>query len=549
MIENSIDHPLQNLVFQKPETAPEGLYYKGRKFKADSQGLILQPGGKVDFGCYFNIFSWHKWRLYTGLSTLFLRIEGQGTFDLTFRSCNLQGELQRERIRSINDSGLHEIAVPVKLLNGQISLEIKSTQGCFIEEAYWYTTQSPYQRKINLALAFCTFNRDDYLFPNLKLLSQQLDNSVDIMVVDNASQIEEEKIKAFGDNFRLFHNPNLGGSGGFTRAMVEALESDKNYSHILLMDDDVKIEPESIKRTIHLMELLKPEYYKAFLAGGMLQLDKAEMLFELTANWNGFRVKNNKRDVDLTDHAQLCSADEDSKNKNQYAAWWYCCIPLDKEMKNDLPFPFFVYGDDMDYSLRRASGILTMNGIGIWHEPFTKKFSPMMKSYFFCRNTLIVNALHRRFGYFKTAFNAATHFYVQLFVHDYRSAGLALEAVEDFLKGPEFICSLDEEKLLKDKYRPTLFEPRKKEDLDSCYIIQDNFKRFRSVIYFFHKHLAVRKYQEDLYEFRQRDMGSFFRLWFRRFSLSLRFFFRYGSVVKAYRRMQLNKDFWMRRFN
>ncbi len=47
---------------------------------------------------------------------------------------------------------------------------------------------------------------------------------------------------------RVINQSNLGGSGGFARGMFEAVENGSDY--VLLMDDDIVVEPESIIRLL-----------------------------------------------------------------------------------------------------------------------------------------------------------------------------------------------------------------------------------------------------------------------------------------------------------
>jgi len=46
---------------------------------------------------------------------------------------------------------------------------------------------------------------------------------------------------------QLIPNKNVGGSGGFARGLVEALQ-ENTYSHFLFMDDDIELDSESIYR-------------------------------------------------------------------------------------------------------------------------------------------------------------------------------------------------------------------------------------------------------------------------------------------------------------
>ena len=56
---------------------------------------------------------------------------------------------------------------------------------------------------------------------------------------------------ALGSKLRVIEQPNLGGSGGFSRAMSEAVSrGDSDY--VLLLDDDVVCELEGILRAVAL---------------------------------------------------------------------------------------------------------------------------------------------------------------------------------------------------------------------------------------------------------------------------------------------------------
>ena len=54
------------------------------------------------------------------------------------------------------------------------------------------------------------------------------------------------------------------------------------------------------------------------------------------------------------------------------------------------PLPNFIKGDDIEYGIRNQQDVLSMNGIGVWHEPFAKKINTTMK-YFSDRSMLLVN--------------------------------------------------------------------------------------------------------------------------------------------------------------
>ncbi|OQY31468.1 MAG: hypothetical protein B6241_13900 [Spirochaetaceae bacterium 4572_59] len=541
---------LQNIIFPRDDSAPRELYFRSWNYSLSEKGLVIDKGGSLDFSTYFNLFSFDKWNEYTGLESLSLVMNISGSCVVKLYSFDDNGEVIKESVRNVPVGGDVVLTVPEILYSGHIGMSIEATSLFRLKSAYWGSALLLFQRHIRTAAVFCTYNRDEFLFPNLKVIRNSEIENLDVFVVDNASRIDESSIKEFGDDFYLFHNPNTGGSGGFTRGLMEALKSDVSYTHVLFMDDDIRLEGETLFRSQTLLSHLRPEYKKHFLSGAMLQLDKPHLMFESTARWNGVRVKNYKKDLDLRSLENLCQADRNENNKNSYAAWWYCGIPLSKGMERDLPFPFFIYGDDMDYSLKRASGLLTLNGIGVWHEPFTKKFSPLFKSYFFCRNTMILNSLHsRKFNYFHNALNSAAHFFVQLFVHDYRSASLALDALEDYLEGAEYVAALDEGDILSRSGAETDFRTRSIKELNRAYPIQDNFRRWFSPWYFMHKKLAVYSYDRKTMEIRRRSFKTVFALLGRFCRLRCLFFIRYSRVSRSYRKLERNEQFWQQRFD
>ena len=79
------------------------------------------------------------------------------------------------------------------------------------------------------------------------------------MVVDNGSTLKECET----NNLRIIHNPNYGGSGGFTRGLIENLKS-KTNDYVLLMDDDIDLEPSALEHTYGLLCGLKEEYRESF---------------------------------------------------------------------------------------------------------------------------------------------------------------------------------------------------------------------------------------------------------------------------------------------
>src|SRR5205085_8693821 len=77
----------------------------------------------------------------------------------------------------------------------------------------------------------------------------------------------------------VIEQANFGGAGGFTRSILEALNT-PGATHMLLMDDDAELEPESVYRAARLLALARGDLA---VGGNMLDLLRPNELFELNA--------------------------------------------------------------------------------------------------------------------------------------------------------------------------------------------------------------------------------------------------------------------------
>jgi GT2 family glycosyltransferase len=213
------------------------------------------------------------------------------------------------------------------------------------------------------------------------------------------------------------------------------------------MDDDIVIEPSVLGKTDAFLRLLKPEYRRHFLAGAMLRLDRPLVQHEATAWWNGVRIHPHKHNLDLSLPRRVLENEIENKKKHPYAAWWYCVMPLSREMINDLPLPFFMNGDDIEYSLRRAAGLISLNGIAVWHQALEFKYNPVKKYYLTTRNALVINARH---GF--SLPRSLVLIYIRIMNRVLRrhsiEARLVWRGVCDFLRGPQYLPNLTSGRLL-----------------------------------------------------------------------------------------------------
>ena len=334
-----------------------------------------------------------------------------------------------------------QLSSPVKILlpiksseaAGRIYFEIKclSVQGLFKEGLI--STEQDKSREVSLGVVTCTFKKETYIKATLDTRSQDSllqSKALKIFVVDNGQTLNAGDF--VDPRIQLIPNRNVGGSGGFTRGLIEGLQENA-YSHFLFMDDDIELESESIYRLFTLYEYAKFDFA---VAGSMLDLYKKQVLYEAGAAYNRndnhekfipFSSAPLKHKLELKDTASLnlLLLEEEP----DYGGFWFFCVSKEMVEEIGLPLPYFIKIDDMEFGLRIkerfGNKIVAFPSIAVWHEPFYGKF-PIWDIYYNFRNHLITVAMHSSLGDFKNYINAIKYatssliLYISVF--DYNSA-------------------------------------------------------------------------------------------------------------------------------
>lgn len=455
---------LQNVLFPSTETCTEeNMYFRrspGTYYDWTQDHIDIGKKDVVEFDTYFNSFSLEKWKKYTKVDKVFLTIKMQGSLRLTL--------MRKERIGTeIHTEYCSEyLCKSEEVEEYTFEFQASSSIGifCFILAgvkgkskffgANYNTNISENElHSVSLALDICTYKREKFVESNIRILNERFLNNeasflfdkLEIYVSDNAGTLDKATLA--DTKVHIYSNKNVGGAGGFTRGIIEICRSEnrKKHTHILVMDDDVRIEPESIFRTCTLLMCLKDQYIGAFIGGGMLRLDKQWFQVESGAIWNAGELLSLKNGLNLN-KAEDCLLNEVEESA-QYNAWWYCAFPLDIVNDTNLPMPIFIRGDDVEYGLRNTKHLILMNGICVWHEPFENKFSSFLY-YYILRNRLIDNSLHNM-TIPKKAFKKILKRQVcdEIRLYRYKNAYLLMQGVEDFLKGVEWLATQDGEQL------------------------------------------------------------------------------------------------------
>ena len=452
---------IQKIILSQSEQKKE-LYQKGNKFEFRSDGSIaIEKGGALTFDTYFNAFSLKKWKKYTNLKNLNFKIQLKGHIRIVITEVyyiNIQTYREKEAgIFAFNSSEKKEYEIPIKIGGDAdiVFLKLYGQNGeCVFYSGEFYTNISDSETNdICIAMGICTYKREEFVVSNIDKLKNSIfsnqsryNNKFDVYISDNGHTLST-RVKA-DDNIHIFENRNLGGTGGFCRCMLEALfrkDNYKKYTHILLMDDDILFEEETFLRLFEYLSLLKEAYKNAMVAFSMFPIEQPTLQYTKGKLRERNESKCLKGNLDLK-YLKNVLFNETEKVMPNFNGWWCHCIPASYINSTNLPFPFFIRCDDTEYGCRYQNLILTLNGFGIWHPSFEGKH-PISISYYDMRNNLIfmtenINSVTKNILLRELFFSYKNALYM-----DYGKAKIAMQGIEDFLKGPEFLKKADYEEL------------------------------------------------------------------------------------------------------
>lgn len=451
------------------ETKPRALSYPTMYYHTD-QLLAPDPrtgdwtiagAGTVDFTTYFNALSVLKLLRYTRATAFRLHIDVRSAKPVTLTQTRAEHlSMQPQLVESVTanvpgDNKWHEVTLditvdPTTVIAGfQIATQAKTT----IRNGWYEVEFDGDPRDVELAIATTTFRKEKFIERNIELVKTELLGSdydiakhLTMHVIDNGSTLDAAALS--DEHVTVTPNENVGGAGGFARGMIESLEQATPATHVLLMDDDVEVSPESILRTYNLLRIVNDEYAEAFVSGAMLNIEDTQDQKEDTgfiSTYDGSCVPA-KPPLQVTKFVDVvyneCYDEQLSvpADAHRYAAWWYCVIPTAVIERNGLPLPVFVRFDDVEYGIRCNPKFMTMNGICVWHAKFDIRYNAGVERYQTIRNQMIGQMTTGLVPDTKTMLHSLHHMVdLECRKFNYTDAELALQGFEDFLKGPKFI--------------------------------------------------------------------------------------------------------------
>ena len=404
-------------------------------------GITFGAGGAASSDGYFNLFNLGKWRRIAGDTPLQLWLRGHGRFQLTVWLAARDRSTERIFSEDVTLSG--ELRLPLELGEAAdqtaavMYFELTAFEAGRLDDFAWATSAPP-RRLPKLMLSVTTFKREAAVATTVARFrtfreGSALRDHISMIVVDNGQSVSVTS----GDGVTVVPNANLGGAGGFSRGLMEARTA--GASHCLFMDDDASVHMEAITRTwMCLAYALDPA---TAVAGAMINADQHWQIWE-----NGAVFDRVCRPLffglDLREQEMVFNMEYRSTRPAPpgfYGGWWFFAFPVDRATR--MPFPFFVRGDDVSFSLANDFRIVTLPGVASFQESFTDKASPLTW-YLDMRSHL---AHHLSLPAKDVGWRGLQRLFVSFYLRTilrfhYDSLSAVNLAIEDVLRGPTFFA-------------------------------------------------------------------------------------------------------------
>lgn len=413
-----------------------------------SRGRATLPAGATaSFATYFSAFPAGYWRAHTSVDRVRLEFLINGA--AIARVSVLEGDAAPRVVESIAViDGRVSIDIPLSAECSWVWFDIEvGDGGATVSDASWEVDPIT---MATTTVCITTHNREADCVRLLERLSESgetLELVERIFVVDQGdapirahpdfAAVEER----LGERLRVIEQPNLGGSGGFSRGMIESLGEDA--SHALLLDDDVLLEPESIRRMLAFAARARTE---TIVGAQMLSLTDRTLLHSYgeRVNRRGFwwgPVDKTLSSLDLAAATIPGTPGLRAVLDVDFNGWWMCLLPAAVIRRLGAALPYFIKWDDAEFGLRAAADAVptvTLPGAAIWHMPWTGKDDGLdWQAYFQLRNRIVTALLHsgrRRGGGVLGGSLAQDANHVMCM--QYGSAAARRLALRDVLEGP-----------------------------------------------------------------------------------------------------------------
>nr|WP_242452494.1 glycosyltransferase [Rhodococcus rhodnii] len=456
----STDRPsgltVQRTLFAAPSPLVSDDMYASVKGSAarSRAGIQLGPRGSVETNTYFGRFPASYWQRWTTVTEVAFVAEVEGRGDVEIVATDYEGRRRTVATARVDaTSGTTQLVrIPARIDRfvdgGALFARLRAGgAGLTVHHAEWTV---PFEGRLRPAsVVICTFNRADDCVATLTAMADDPIALLDVdtvYVVDQGTDRVDSRAgfqhvrELLGSKLVYLNQPNLGGAGGFTRGLFEVHDvRGQDHANVIFMDDDVLCEPEAVVRMntfanlttepaivgAQMLYLLHPDrVHVGAEAADLQRLEAGLPVKDALANRNAIKNKQDFR-VDAA-----------------YNGWWSCLIPSEIVASVGYPLPVFFQWDDIEFGYRsRAQGFatVTLPGAAVWHADFAWKDWDEWHRYFNLRNAMITAALHIDVDSKALAAQLRTDLFRYLVSMQYGMAFTLIKAIEDFLRGPEFL--------------------------------------------------------------------------------------------------------------
>ncbi|MEO8243066.1 MAG: hypothetical protein ABI832_12210 [bacterium] len=438
---------LQHVIYPEAGLCTEvNMYFhaNGQATYSDaSEALSLDEKTVVHFDSYFNALNIGKWHATCQPEGLYLGLLGRGRVMVRVFHAIPDRSWEMLCDTPYTLSPLSETLIDLShytktAVTGIIYFEIHAiSRGVQLLGAR-YAVPGKINPDVKLCLSITTFRREAEVENTAKRMARFFKTS------DFAAQMHLNIVDN-GNSANIIHSPkithipnaNLGGAGGFTRGLIEAEAA--GFSHVLFMDDDAAIPMEALHRAYAFLTLSKDP--KATVSGAMISNSDKWRMWE-----NGAIFDRNCRPqfsgVDLRNWSEVMNMEFASaayRSPKAYGGWWFFAFPI--KQVTHYPFPFFVRGDDINFSLANDFNITTLNGVVSFAEDFSDKESPMTL-YLDLRNHMVQHLTVPKLEIGPLAIARIGIGFVgrNIIKFQYETVDALLMAWNDVLKGPKFFA-------------------------------------------------------------------------------------------------------------
>ncbi len=417
--------------------------------------MRVKDGDILSLGTYFNAFPASYWQRWTNLRAVTLRLTVSGSGAVVVQRSTSKGHIIRVESKKVEGSKPETIEFDLPLTNfidgGWYWFDLAADGSELNVVNGEWVAQTDLTTPGTVSIGITTMNRPTFCVDQLVALSRQpnvLEVLDEIFVIDQGTQkvVDEERYAdvaaKLGDKLRVIEQPNLGGSGGFSRAMDETATKGVS-TYCLLLDDDVVCEPEGILRAATFADLARTS---TIVGGQMLSLYDRCVLHafgEAVAEYRWFwgPAPGTYHGMDFSRRSMRSTPWLHRRIDVDYNGWWMCLIPTDVIRKIGLASPMFLKWDDAEYGLRaRSAGhpTVTLPGVTVWHVPWHEKDDTLdWQAYFHRRNRIYAALLHSPYEHGGRLVWESFQTQVRhLLTMQYSAAAMGLLAVEDLLEGP-----------------------------------------------------------------------------------------------------------------